>query len=631
MSYPQLTIALTSLYSVERNFVHDSWKSLVKGEFSAERIKEILFAARNHGLRNIRFVGGDPLLKPEILITALEEIESTIDAFDSVIVETFGIESISDTVWDIFSKIGSRFSLVVQLDTVNPELYFLIYTKKFIERVFRTIEIARSKQINITINVVIGKINNDLNRILEIIEYAKSHSCNLILQDVMTYSYNRENDNNESVNLEQLRTNILNNLERKGTEFPFGGYGIEAEKFQLSSTSYLFLRDHKRGAYYSAACAFASCSCSNGGFPLLITPDLMAHICSSGKLSLSLSADIELKLKQILFGFQIPWHKNHKFLSSKRHSGIPTGSRLKELLSPLPNSIPPNQIGPDAVDLRLSPTYRILNKWRFRLNRRKGIDVWSMDVKNESFLGKLWPIKSIPTTGIWIKPGELLIGISCEEITIPSDHIAILIGRSTWSRLGLSVSVGISKIQAERKGFVHFQIFNCNTVSIRLLPHMYIAQMVFFPVTDPYKMDQVQWLSEGVLAPPYNMGIKHELLPCIRYAKAEELKKKGILETKSTELEVEVNTDNVIEEAKRIGIIPKDKKSWRIKKSNQTVIVILSTLFSTFLARYASDLILKVFQTTSQPSNSTLWIVAIVAAIFIGIFCYLILRYGSNE
>jgi deoxycytidine triphosphate deaminase len=253
--------------------------------------------------------------------------------------------------------------------------------------------------------------------------------------------------------------------------------------------------------------------------------------------------------------------------SAKTH-GIPTGDQLKQLASAMGSDLPTSQIGVDAIDIKLDDRYRRLCRRRLGLFRRR-IDIWSMKCDEFGKLDQLWPMKTMPMTGIWIKPGEVVIGVSVEEVIIPKNHIGIVIGRATYSRLGLSVCIDIAKIQAGRKGRIHLQLVNHNSVPIRILPHMRIAQLILLPITSSYTLDEHQWSGQSVHPPPYQINLERELAPCVKYALIKMLEQEGVLkENIEEEASKRISSmTSFIEGARELGILPRQRKPIRLSRN----------------------------------------------------------------
>ena len=70
-----------------------------------------------------------------------------------------------------------------------------------------------------------------------------------------------------------------------------------------------------------------------------------------------------------------------------------------------------------------------------------------------------------------IEPGELILAMTYEKITVPDDMIALIEGRSTYARVGLSMHQTAPWIQPGWPGkAIVLEIYNMGPLSITLTP-----------------------------------------------------------------------------------------------------------------------------------------------------------------
>ena len=89
--------------------------------------------------------------------------------------------------------------------------------------------------------------------------------------------------------------------------------------------------------------------------------------------------------------------------------------------------------------------------------------------------------KSIPPERYYLlKPGELVLGMTVEKLTLAPDIAGSLEGRSRFARMGLMVHVTASFLQPGiRNTRQVFEIFNASRNAIKLRSGVRIAQVVF--------------------------------------------------------------------------------------------------------------------------------------------------------
>jgi len=89
-------------------------------------------------------------------------------------------------------------------------------------------------------------------------------------------------------------------------------------------------------------------------------------------------------------------------------------------------------------------------------------------------------VVEIPRKGYYLlKPGELVLGMTVEKITLPQDVAAWLQGRSRFARMGLMVHITASFIQPGISNRQVFEIYNASRNAIKLEAGARIAQLIF--------------------------------------------------------------------------------------------------------------------------------------------------------
>ncbi len=128
-----------------------------------------------------------------------------------------------------------------------------------------------------------------------------------------------------------------------------------------------------------------------------------------------------------------------------------------------------SQIGPGSIDLTLGNDFRIFRK-RSRIYHIKN-DARFQDITKD--------IHVEDGSYVVIKPGEMILGITKEKITLTDNISGRLEGRSRFARFGLAVHVtagfmhpGISNHQA-------LEIVNLGHAPLALYPGTRICQFVF--------------------------------------------------------------------------------------------------------------------------------------------------------
>ena len=126
-----------------------------------------------------------------------------------------------------------------------------------------------------------------------------------------------------------------------------------------------------------------------------------------------------------------------------------------------------NQLGPASVDLRLGDEFRV-----FHPTRR------TVDVTDEVDYGKLTDRNRMPD-GMLLMPGETVLAITLEKITLPPDICGWLEGRSRFARVGLLVHVSASFMQPGIANHQTLEMSNFGPNPLRIVPGTRICQFIF--------------------------------------------------------------------------------------------------------------------------------------------------------
>jgi dCTP deaminase len=135
-------------------------------------------------------------------------------------------------------------------------------------------------------------------------------------------------------------------------------------------------------------------------------------------------------------------------------------------------------IQPSSVDVRLGGEFRVFANHRYPY----------IDVKEpQPDLTELVEAGDEPFV---LHPGEFVLGSTLERITLPSDIVARLEGKSSLARLGLVIHSTAGFVDAGFDGDVTLELSNVATLPILLYPGMKVAQFAFFkldrPAENPY-------------------------------------------------------------------------------------------------------------------------------------------------
>lgn len=136
---------------------------------------------------------------------------------------------------------------------------------------------------------------------------------------------------------------------------------------------------------------------------------------------------------------------------------------------PNSNNFERNQITNDAVDLRINDIGYVMNtKYKF-------INTLSQDSFDDHFIKKELPIE-----GFVLQPGEILYIGTLERISLKGPYIARISGRSTFARLGLSISSSQDKFCGHNEAIVCLQLRNNSKQGLKIYPFQKLVQILFY-------------------------------------------------------------------------------------------------------------------------------------------------------
>ncbi len=128
-----------------------------------------------------------------------------------------------------------------------------------------------------------------------------------------------------------------------------------------------------------------------------------------------------------------------------------------------------SQIGPGSIDLTLGNDFRIFKK-------RSSV----YHVKNDSHFQDITRAVHVEDGSyVVIKPGEMVLGITKEKITLADNISGRLEGRSRFARFGLAVHVTAGFMHPGIANHQVLEIVNLGHAPLALYPGIRICQFIF--------------------------------------------------------------------------------------------------------------------------------------------------------
>jgi len=143
---------------------------------------------------------------------------------------------------------------------------------------------------------------------------------------------------------------------------------------------------------------------------------------------------------------------------------------------------PSSRINGVSVDLLLGRYFRVFNDYAAPY-----VDLGGPRQELEQSIAEIMgmEIEIGPGEAFFLHPGELVLAVVAESITLPDDIVGWLDGRSSLARLGLMVHVTAHRIDPGWSGNIVLECFNSGKLPLALRPGMPICAINFEPMSGP--------------------------------------------------------------------------------------------------------------------------------------------------
>lgn len=128
-----------------------------------------------------------------------------------------------------------------------------------------------------------------------------------------------------------------------------------------------------------------------------------------------------------------------------------------------------DQVGAASVNFTLGRTFRVFT------NRGE-----PFVLQEDSDVADVSMVKEVGGEGLLLKPGELVLGMTREELRLSTNIAGLIEGRSRFGRFGLSVHITAGFIQPGAENRQALEIKNDGPVPLVLTPGLRICQVIFF-------------------------------------------------------------------------------------------------------------------------------------------------------
>lgn len=137
-----------------------------------------------------------------------------------------------------------------------------------------------------------------------------------------------------------------------------------------------------------------------------------------------------------------------------------------------------------TVDVRLGNQFRI-----FLGHTAAFIDLSGSKNKIRAALDRVMSNEIILQEGeaFFLHPGELVLAVTLESITLPNNLVGWLDGRSSLARLGLMIHVTAHRIDPGWQGCIVLEFYNAGKLPLALRSGMLIGALTFELLSGPAK------------------------------------------------------------------------------------------------------------------------------------------------
>ena len=127
-----------------------------------------------------------------------------------------------------------------------------------------------------------------------------------------------------------------------------------------------------------------------------------------------------------------------------------------------------------SMDLRLGGTFKLYEHSKSAI----------LDPKDpETFASNMRTITVADGDPFIVQPGEFVLGVTQERITVPDDLVVRMEGRSSLGRLGIIVHSTAGFVDPGFEGTITLEISNLNRLPVALYPGMRVCQITFEQMT----------------------------------------------------------------------------------------------------------------------------------------------------
>lgn len=138
-----------------------------------------------------------------------------------------------------------------------------------------------------------------------------------------------------------------------------------------------------------------------------------------------------------------------------------------------PSIYPKKQYGTNSIDVRLGPFFLVPRPTRYTHIQPNPHETHDTDVPVDVFYEEVY--RSVGKEFI-LHPHQFVLAGTLEYVSLPTDYYALVLGRSTWGRLGLNIATATA-VQTGFRGCLTLELRNLGETPLPLTIGTRIAQL----------------------------------------------------------------------------------------------------------------------------------------------------------
>lgn len=246
---PQLRVCVTNKCNLNCLFCRpggEGYGENLDEKLSLDELKTLVSTCRTVGFECIKFTGGEPLLREDIvdLVRYAKQLK-----FSDIQMVTNGI-FLKNKVVEL--KDAGIDMITISLDAIDAEVYKSVRggdIKPIIEAIYKCKEIG----LPVRINMVVVKSN--YNQVKPMIEFTSKTNSSLKLLDLIHLPGIESFSYGEYLDFKEIRL-LLQEIGAKfiGKEEAPGGIGAPLSEYRLSDNTQIVIKDSTQGTFYHETC-----------------------------------------------------------------------------------------------------------------------------------------------------------------------------------------------------------------------------------------------------------------------------------------------------------------------------------------------------------------------------------------